>query len=122
MNGRPTAIDCWLNPTTGMAGERPEFLVRVARDYFKREREMFAHTPTEELLAQMDAAGVERAIITMDRPCPRADGGAGAEFPRPLHLLGRHRPDHRDGGVAPGRAPGDQLRPPAGAGRPLPDQ
>jgi membrane protein YdbS with pleckstrin-like domain len=30
--------------------------VRVARDYFKREREMFAQTPFEELLLQMDAA------------------------------------------------------------------
>src|SRR5262249_45361693 len=72
---RPKAIDCWLNPSTGVSDYRPEFLVRVARDYFKREQEIFAHTPLEELLRQMDDAGVERAIITMDahRPEPVAE-------------------------------------------------
>jgi predicted TIM-barrel fold metal-dependent hydrolase len=63
---RPLAIDCWVNPGTGTSDYRPEFLVRVARDYFKREQEIFAHTPIEALLQQMDAAGVERAILTMD--------------------------------------------------------
>jgi len=32
MADRPKAIDCWLNPTTGVSDYRPEFLVRVARD------------------------------------------------------------------------------------------
>ena len=32
----PKAIDCWLNPSTGVSSYRPEFLVRVAREYFKR--------------------------------------------------------------------------------------
>ena len=45
---RQTAIDCWLNLPMGMADHRPEFLVRVARDYFKREKEMFEATPLEE--------------------------------------------------------------------------
>ncbi|HZP41043.1 MAG TPA: amidohydrolase family protein [Candidatus Binatia bacterium] len=74
-DARPLAIDCWLNPTTGLGDHPPEYLVRVARDYFKREKEMFAHTPIEELLAQMDRAGVERAIVTMDahRPEPVAE-------------------------------------------------
>ncbi len=64
--GRPLAIDCWLNATTGLSNYRPDFLVRVARDYFKREQEIFAHTSLEDLLRQMDGAGVERAILTMD--------------------------------------------------------
>ena len=81
MADRPKAIDCWLNPTTGVSDYRPEFLVRVARDYFKREKEMFAHTPLEELLAQMDAAGVERAIITMD-----------GHQPEPIHEIARSFP------------------------------
>jgi len=81
MADRPKAIDCWLNPTTGVSDYRPEFLVRVARDYFKREKEMFAHTPLEELLAQMDGAGVERAIITMD-----------AHQPEPIHEIARSFP------------------------------
>ena len=63
---RPKAIDCWLNPTFRAHDYRPEFLVRVARDYFHREEEIFAVTPLEELLRQMDAAGVERAVLTID--------------------------------------------------------
>jgi predicted TIM-barrel fold metal-dependent hydrolase len=71
---RPKAIDCWLNPSTGVAEYRPEFLVRVARNYFHREEEIFAHTPIHELLAQMDAAGVERAIVAEPaRPEPIAE-------------------------------------------------
>ena len=72
---RPLAIDCWLNPTWLAHDHRPEFLVRVAREYFKREKEIFEQTPIEELLRQMDAAGVERAIITIDagNPGPFAD-------------------------------------------------
>jgi predicted TIM-barrel fold metal-dependent hydrolase len=64
------AIDCWLNPPSGFADYRPEFLVRVARDYFKREREMFEATPLDELLRQMDEAGVESAILTIDGTKP----------------------------------------------------
>ena len=79
---RPRAIDCWLNATTGMAEHRPEYLVRVARDYFKREREIFAHTPIEELLRQMDAAGVERAIITLDAHHPEPVAEIARAFPQ----------------------------------------
>jgi len=66
----PRAIDCWLNPPTGLPSYRPEFLVRVARDYFKREKEMFEPTPLDELLRQMDAAGVVGAMLTMDANDP----------------------------------------------------
>jgi predicted TIM-barrel fold metal-dependent hydrolase len=75
------AIDCWLNLPSGMAEHRPEFLVRVARDYFKREKEIFEPTPLEELLRQMDEAGVERAILTMD-----------AGNPEPVHAIARAFP------------------------------
>lgn len=78
---RPRAIDCWLNPTLGDSAYRPDFLVQVARDYFKREREAFASTPLEDLLRQMDAAGVERAILTMD-----------ANDPAPVHEIARAFP------------------------------
>jgi len=73
---RPPAIDCWLNVPAGMPAYRPEFLVRVAREYFKREKEMFEATPLVELLRQMDAAGVERAILTMD-----------GHHPEPIHEI-----------------------------------
>ena len=79
---RPPAIDCWLNPTTGLAAERPEFLVRVARDYFKREKEIFTPTPIGELLRQMDAARVERAIITMDPHDPEPMAALARAFPQ----------------------------------------
>lgn len=62
----PKAIDCWLNPPNGMSEYRPDYLVQVARDYFHREKEMFTATPLEVLLQQMDTAGVERAILTID--------------------------------------------------------
>jgi predicted TIM-barrel fold metal-dependent hydrolase len=78
---RPAAIDCWLNPSTGVSSYRPEFLVRVARDYFKREKEIFEHTPLEELLRQMDESGVERAVITMD-----------AHHPEPVHAIAKALP------------------------------
>src|SRR4029450_2236285 len=67
---RPRAIDCWLNVPVGFTDYRPEFLVRVARDYFKREEEIFQPAPLPELLRQMDEAGVERAIITIDASNP----------------------------------------------------
>src|SRR5436309_13321024 len=78
---RPKAIDCWLNPTTGLAEQRPEFLVRVARDYFHREKEAFTPTPIEELLRQMDAAGVDRTIITMNPHDPEPVAALARAFP-----------------------------------------
>jgi predicted TIM-barrel fold metal-dependent hydrolase len=75
------AIDCWLNISLGENRHPPEFLVRVARDYFKREKEMFSHTPLEELLRQMDEAGVERAIVSMN-----------ADDPEPIHEIVRAFP------------------------------
>ena len=92
---RPAAIDCWLNVPVGFADYRPEFLVRVARDYFKREKEIFEQTPLEELLRQMDAAGVERAIITMDAHDPEPFAEIVRAFPGKFMLLGGGRSDAR---------------------------
>jgi len=78
---RPTAIDCWLNPAFRASDYRPDFLVRVARDYFHREKEMFEVTPLEELLRQMDAAGVERAILTIDPHDPEPYHEVRKAFP-----------------------------------------
>ena len=77
----PGAIDCWLNPTLGLTDYRPEFLVRVAREYFRREREMFEPTPIEELLQQMDTAGIERAILTMNAHDPEPVAAIARAFP-----------------------------------------
>jgi uncharacterized protein len=65
----PRAIDCWVNVSMG-EGVPPEFLKRVAADYFKRSDEMFKSFTPAELLAQMDEAGVERAILTISGEAP----------------------------------------------------
>jgi predicted TIM-barrel fold metal-dependent hydrolase len=48
----------------------PEFLERVAADYFKRSDAMFKSFAPDELVAQMDAAGVEKAILTLSSDHP----------------------------------------------------
>ena len=58
------AIDSFVNVNMGSM-ERPEWLTRVAEDYFKRSDEMFQDIEASQLLDLMDAQGVERAIITM---------------------------------------------------------
>ena len=78
---RPAAIDCWLNPAFRASEYRPEFLVRVAREYFHREKEMFEVTPLETLLRQMDDAGVERAILTIDPHDPAPFAEVRSAFP-----------------------------------------
>ncbi len=78
---RPKAIDCWLNVPVGFTNYRPDFLVRVARDYFKREREIFEPAPLPELLQQMDDAGVERAVITINPHAPEPFDDLVAAFP-----------------------------------------
>lgn len=82
MSAAPVAaIDCWLNPTFRASDYRPEFLVRVAREYFHREREMFEVTPLTTLLRQMDDAGVERAILTIDAAHPEPYQEVRQAFP-----------------------------------------
>ena len=77
------AIDCWVNPMTPgqAAAHAPEFLKTVARDYFKREEEVFRGTPLDEMVAQMEAAGIERAIVTSDINDPRPVADMAARYP-----------------------------------------
>ncbi len=65
-------VDCWINPLTPEVAARPqpEFLVRVATDYFHRDAELARGTPFDEMVAQMDAAGVEAGILTIDANDP----------------------------------------------------
>ena len=65
----PRAIDCWVNVNMGDAVP-PEFLKRVAEDYFNRADAMFKSFTPDELVAQMDAAGVEKAIATLSSEHP----------------------------------------------------
>ena len=68
----PRAIDCWVNTNLGDAAP-PEFLRRVAEDYFKRPDAIFRSFTPEALLAEMDEAGVEKAILTVAGEAPSRD-------------------------------------------------
>jgi uncharacterized protein len=74
------AIDCWVNPFTPDIAQkqRPEFLVRVATDYFHRAEEVFRGTPLDDMVAMMEAAGIEAGLLTVDAgdPQPMADAAA----------------------------------------------
>jgi len=59
------AIDPWVNVNMGDQ-KPPEWLVRVKEDYFRGGDEFFQSISPEKLLADMDAAGVEKAILTLD--------------------------------------------------------
>lgn len=77
------AIDCWVNPMTpGQAtADAPEFLRTVARDYFKREQEVFRGTPLDQMVAMMESAGVEKAILTLDVNDPKPVIDMGRQYP-----------------------------------------
>jgi len=80
MSAAPRAIDCWVNPfTPEVAGaQRPEFLVRVATDYFHRADEVFKGTPLDEMVAMMEQSGIEAGLLTIDAsdPAPMAEAAA----------------------------------------------
>ena len=59
------AIDPWVNVNMGEQ-KPPDWLVRVKEDYFRGGDEFFQSISPEKLLADMDAAGVEKAILTLD--------------------------------------------------------
>jgi predicted TIM-barrel fold metal-dependent hydrolase len=58
------AIDPFVNVNMGSA-ERPEYLVRVAEDYFKRSEAIFRDIPISEMLDAMDRCGVEKSILSL---------------------------------------------------------
>jgi predicted TIM-barrel fold metal-dependent hydrolase len=77
------AVDCWVNPMTpGTASANaPEFLKTVAREYFKREEEVFRGTPLDEMVAMMAASGIERAILTCDPNDPKPVAEMARQYP-----------------------------------------
>ncbi|MEX0750889.1 MAG: amidohydrolase family protein [Dehalococcoidia bacterium] len=68
----PRAIDTFVNVNMGSI-ERPEWLVRVAEDYFDRSAEIFKDISVEQLIDDMDRCGVGKCIITTnaEQPDPR---------------------------------------------------
>ena len=63
------AIDTFVNVNMGSVG-RPDFLVRVAEDYFKRGEAIFKSFTPAETIAAMDAAGVTKAVVTCNAVDP----------------------------------------------------
>ncbi len=57
------AIDCLINVDLGDQ-KPPDWMVRVKEDYFKVGDSFFKSPELNELLDQMDANGIERAIMT----------------------------------------------------------
>jgi predicted TIM-barrel fold metal-dependent hydrolase len=76
------AIDCWVNPFTPDIAEkqRPEFLVRVATDYFHRAEEVFRGTPLDDMVAMMEASGIEAGLLTVDANDPKPMAEAAAKY------------------------------------------
>jgi predicted TIM-barrel fold metal-dependent hydrolase len=79
----PRAIDCWVNPFTPEVAQRqqPEFVVRVAADYFHREAEVRRGTALDEMVAMMDGAGIDAGILTIDAADPGPYAGMAAQHP-----------------------------------------
>jgi predicted TIM-barrel fold metal-dependent hydrolase len=64
------AIDCWVNVNMGALG-RPDYLAEVARSYFKQGEDFFRDYSVEEILATMDALGIEKAILSTEAQRPQ---------------------------------------------------
>ena len=65
------AIDCFVNVGMGSA-ERPDYLVRVAEDYFRRAEHIFKDISVSEMLDTMDGLGVEKSILSLRAETPSA--------------------------------------------------
>jgi uncharacterized protein len=67
------AHDCLVNVDMG-EGPQPDWMVRVKEDYFKADSSMFRSRELPELLDEMDAQGVRRAVLmtNITKPSQRA--------------------------------------------------
>ena len=66
------AIDPWVNLSMLGGQPPPDWLVRVKEDYFKGGEDFMRELSPEELIAQMDAAGVEKAILSIQVEAPQS--------------------------------------------------
>jgi uncharacterized protein len=57
------AIDCLVNVHFGETEQQPSWMLKVRDDYFKGPTSMFAPVDLSELLEEMDAQGVAKAIL-----------------------------------------------------------
>ncbi|HEX4458899.1 MAG TPA: hypothetical protein VIA18_13075, partial [Polyangia bacterium] len=66
------AIDTFVNVNMG-SQERPDYLVRVAEDYFKRAPEIFKDIDLPQLIDLMDRCGIEKSILSLRAENPSAE-------------------------------------------------
>ena len=59
LTNAPPVIDTFVNVNMGST-ERPEWLVRVAEDYFKRAPQIFKDIQADALIERMDELGVRK--------------------------------------------------------------
>ena len=64
------AIDLWVNTNMMGGGRPPKWLLDVKNDTFKAGDEFLRELSVEALTAQMDAAGVEKAVLSVDAQRP----------------------------------------------------
>lgn len=65
------AIDCWVNVSIVPPGqETPQYVTRVAQDYFKQSTDFFKELSADELIALMDRIGVEKAVVNVSAERP----------------------------------------------------
>jgi predicted TIM-barrel fold metal-dependent hydrolase len=63
------AIDTFVNVNMG-SSERPDYLVRVAEDYFKRAEQIFQDISLNQMLDTMDRCGVEKSVLSLRAETP----------------------------------------------------
>jgi uncharacterized protein len=87
----PRAHDLLINTDFGDVAQ-PDWMVRVKEDYFKANESMFASRELGELLDEMDANGVQRAVMmtNMERPSKRQLGFVDAHPERFSFGAGGH--------------------------------
>jgi uncharacterized protein len=78
MSTVPRAHDCLVNVDMG-EGPQPDWMIRVKEDYFKAGDSMFQSRELPELLDEMDAQGVQRAVLMTNVRSPSKRAAAFAE-------------------------------------------
>ncbi|MEE2674820.1 MAG: amidohydrolase family protein [Myxococcota bacterium] len=94
------AIDPWVNTNMMGGGPPPKWLLKVKDEYFKAGDDFLKELSIEELTAQMDAAGVEKAILSVDveRP-PKSVLAFAQAAPDRFSLAASVDPTHHMTGV-----------------------
>ncbi|WP_059016824.1 amidohydrolase family protein [Mycobacterium sp. M26] len=72
MSGRPAVIDGLVNVHFGETAQQPGWMLKVRDDYFKGPASMFAPVELSQLLDEMDAYGVQKAILMDNITTPHA--------------------------------------------------